>query len=635
MNERKKKSVPTTTSPVHSTVQHLETLEARQLLSASVVAKPNLTVLASAVSGTVKGYTPAQIKAAYGITGDGSNQTIAVVDAYSDPNIAADLKVFDKQFGLTDPSLTQMSATGSTTNLPAANASWAQEISLDVEWAHAIAPKANIILVDAASDSISSLMKAVKYATTISSVSVVSMSWGSSEFSTETQYDSIFTTPTGHQGITFVAASGDEGAAGGAEYPASSPNVLSVGGTTLSISSTGTISSESAWRDSSGGTSRYESAPTFQTSAGVSTSGRKSPDVSYDANPSTGFAVYDSLSYQGSSGWMEMGGTSAGAPQWAAIVAIADSARVSAGGTTLTTNATLSSLYSLYSNSSTYSTNFNDITSGSSNAGGGFGGFGFGGGFGRGFGGFRGGQSSSVSATTGYDTLTGIGTPKAGALISALSAAKTSTATASTTKASTSTKVLRAKAALVANVVDPTSYVNLSRTVPAFVAGRVGEALDVETTAGDHAMITIDSAAASSSHGTLVALSGLLIENDAREAAMSTAVSYVATESAHVASLVRTAVADAIPAITPSLAMPNVVADSETLLSTASLSDAADSLARDLQSASITPEPTNSSGGIVKPLIFGVAAADAVLLGYYLTKKSKNKPKFSEDGIRE
>ena len=155
-------------------------------------------------------------------------------------------------------------------------------------------------------------MKAVNYAKTISSVSVVSMSWGSSEFSGETQYDNTFTTPAGHQGITFVAASGDEGAAGGAEYPASSPNVLSVGGTTLSISSSGSVSSESAWSSSSGGSSRFESAPTYQSSAGVSTTTRKSPDVSYNANPNTGFAVYDSLSYQGESGWAEVGGTAPG-----------------------------------------------------------------------------------------------------------------------------------------------------------------------------------------------------------------------------------------------------------------------------------------------------------------------------------
>ena len=125
--------------------QYFESLESRQLLSATadVIVTPNLTVHASVTSGSVSGYTPAQIKAAYGLTGigDGTGQTIAIVDAYSDPNIAADLKVFDAQFSLSDPTLTQMSSTGSTTSLPRSDAGWAQEISLDVEWAHAIAPR--------------------------------------------------------------------------------------------------------------------------------------------------------------------------------------------------------------------------------------------------------------------------------------------------------------------------------------------------------------------------------------------------------------------------------------------------------------------------------------------------------------
>jgi subtilase family serine protease len=374
----------------------LEPLESRQLLSSSAteIVSPSVIVEAASKSTTtVAGYSPAQIETAYGIssikldgvTGTGAGQTIALVDAYSDPNIASDLAVFDKQFSLAAPtSFVQESATGSTTKLPAADAGWDSEISLDVEWAHAIAPKANIILVDAASDSMSSLMAAVKFARSISSVSVISMSWGGSEFAGETAYDSYFTTPSGHIGITFVAASGDYGAAGGADYPAASPNVLSVGGTTLSLTSSGTISSETAWTDSEGGVSAYEPTPSYQ--SGISTSGRSTPDVSYNADPNTGFAVYDSVSYQGSSGWQVVGGTSAGTPQWSALIAIADQGRVKNGLSTLTTTQTLDQLYGIYSNATSYAADFNDTTSGSSvisEGGGGFGGPFGGGPFGR------------------------------------------------------------------------------------------------------------------------------------------------------------------------------------------------------------------------------------------------------------
>lgn len=398
----------------------LETLESRCLLSTSAtdtIVTPDTIISPAASSSGIQGYTPAQIRAAYGITGDGAGQTIAIVDAFSDPNIAADLAVFDKQFGLSAPaSFTQVSSNGSPRKLPVADAGWDTEIALDVEWAHAIAPKANIILVDAASDSLADLMTAVNYARSIPSVSVVSMSWGTSEFSGQTSYDSYFATPSGHTGITFVAASGDEGASGGAEWPAVSSNVLSVGGTTLNLTSSGSIASETAWSDSSGGTSRYETSAVQSNATGVTR--RTSPDVSFDADPNTGFAVYDSIAYQGYVGWQEVGGTSAGAPAWAGIIAIADAARVAAKSTTLTTAQALADVYSIYSNSTSYAADFRDVTSGSSflgYAGGGFGRFG------------RSYYAVYLSASTGYDSLTGIGSPKVGSLIAAL----TSNATAS------------------------------------------------------------------------------------------------------------------------------------------------------------------------------------------------------------
>src|SRR5262249_50727787 len=157
---------------------------------------------------------------------------IAIVDAYDDPNIAGDLQKFDAAFGLPNPSFTKVNQTGGT-KLPAANSGWATEIALDVEWAHAIAPGAKIVLVEANSSSMSDLMTAVNTARNYAGVVAVSMSWGGGEFSSEVNYDSYFTTPAGHTGVSFFASSGDTGAP--ASYPESSPNVVAVGGTTLHL----------------------------------------------------------------------------------------------------------------------------------------------------------------------------------------------------------------------------------------------------------------------------------------------------------------------------------------------------------------------------------------------------------------
>src|SRR5262249_26091121 len=159
-----------------------------------------------------------------------------------DPRIANDLHQFDLQFGLPDPTFTKVNQSGGSA-LPAANAGWASEIALDVEWAHAIAPKAAILLVEATDNSFGNLLTAVQFAAGQSGVVAVSMSWGGGEFSFETSFDSTIQTPTGHPGVTFVASSGDSGAP--VSYPAASPNVLAVGGTTLSLDSAGNILGES------------------------------------------------------------------------------------------------------------------------------------------------------------------------------------------------------------------------------------------------------------------------------------------------------------------------------------------------------------------------------------------------------
>jgi hypothetical protein len=368
------------------------------------------------------GYTPAQIRSAYGfdsvsfgngtVAGDGAGQTIAIVDAYNDQALIPDLAAFDGQFGIAAPPELQIVNQTGGTRLPRASRSWASEIALDVEWAHAIAPGADILLVETNSESTSNLLAGVAYARTVPAVSVVSMSWGGSEFYTfngkqytgEVDDDAYFTTPPGHQGETFVTAAGDNGAAAGAGWPGDSPNVLTVGGTSLLLSGqTGAISSETTWDQTGGGFSQVEPEPAYQLDAQQS-GARGTPDVAYDADPNNGFVMYDSLPYQGFVDFQETGGDSAGTPQWAALVAIADQGRVLAGEGTLDgPGQTLPALYDLYSppgtpGYSTYLNYFNDIIDTTA-----------------------GGQpSTGLASTIGYDTATGLGTPKAAAIIGAL-----------------------------------------------------------------------------------------------------------------------------------------------------------------------------------------------------------------------
>ena len=233
--------------------------------------------------------TPTQILSAYNLasTNGGAGKTIAIVDAYNDPTIASDLSTFCTNFGLPAATLTVHKMSSSVSN----NADWAIEISLDVEWAHTIAPYASILLVEATSSSLGNLLSAVQYAASQPGVVAVSMSWGGSEFSTESSYDSYFTTPsTATAPISFFASAGDTAAQ--LLWPATSPNIVSVGGTTLTMSGN-TVVSETAWSDSGGGISAYEAMPTYQTSFGLNTqlqtTHRAVPDVAYDADPTPEF----------------------------------------------------------------------------------------------------------------------------------------------------------------------------------------------------------------------------------------------------------------------------------------------------------------------------------------------------------
>jgi subtilase family serine protease len=181
---------------------------------------------------------------------------------------------------------------------------WAGETSLDVEWAHALAPEAQISLVVAKSALIRDLLTAVKYATGTLGAQVVSMSWAADEFSGETHGNSYFS----HPGTIFVSSSGDSSTP---PWPAASKNVIGVGGTSLTRN--GDTWSEVAWPESGGGVSAYEAEPGYQITYGITATGRGIPDVSFDADPDTGVAVYDSTPVQGSAGWFVVGGNSLGA----------------------------------------------------------------------------------------------------------------------------------------------------------------------------------------------------------------------------------------------------------------------------------------------------------------------------------
>jgi hypothetical protein len=411
--------------------QHLtvvSTLTATQLAAlGSWQAHPDIESASPADDGgsaTPVGFTPAQMDGAYGInaikfgsvTGDGSGQTIAIVDAYDDPNALSDLNAFSAAFSLPQfnggtgsPTFTQYNQDGNTSPLPGTDpagpgvVSWEAEEAQDIEWAHAVAPMANIDLVEASDDS-DGLYTADAAAATLPGVSVVSNSWGGDEFAGESDLDSTFVVP----GVTFVFSTGDSGAFNDgdsnfvAEYPASSPDVLAVGGTSLTVNAGNTYGGETAYGDGAdsgtdggggGGISTQESIPSYQVGKinGLSTTNRTTPDVSMEADPTIGAAVYDSYDESATDPWFPAGdngsGTSLSAQMWGALIAIANQGRTIEGAGTLTgPTQTLPDLYNLPA------ADFHDITSG----------------------------SNGYPAGPGYDLATGLGSPVANLLIPAL-----------------------------------------------------------------------------------------------------------------------------------------------------------------------------------------------------------------------
>ncbi len=349
------------------------------------------------------GYSPAQIRHAYGfdlLAGDGRGPIIGIVDAFDDPTAASDLQTFITTFGL--PSMNGLPNTPSCTvaagphpcfqkvfaqKKARVDGGWALEVSLDIQWAHAIAPGADILLVEAQTNSFSNLLGAVDLAVS-RGARVVSMSWGGREFSTESSFDFHFTQP----GVTFTAAAGDNGT--GIIYPAASPYVLAVGGTTLPLDGSGNLTApETAWNQSGGGISVYEAEPGYQSSYPIPTTNGKRgvPDVSYDADPNTGVSVFDSTSLNGQTGWFQVGGTSAGAPQWAALTVLADQIRTT--GPLSSSNLNSSPEYNA-ANAAVYSLNYRDITSGTNGT-----------------------CGTGCAAAVGYDFVTGLGSPLANNLV--------------------------------------------------------------------------------------------------------------------------------------------------------------------------------------------------------------------------
>jgi subtilase family serine protease len=339
------------------------------------IARCNAIVRVETIAGvtpfasTPSGLSPANLQSAYKLPSSsaGSGQTIALVDAYDDPNAASDLAVYRSQFGLSacttaNGCFKKVNQTGGT-SYPRANVGWAEEISLDLDMVSAICPNCHILLVEASSTSFASLGTAVNEAVALGA-NAVSNSYGGSESSSESSYASYYN----HSGVVITASSGDGGY--GVEVPAAYKTVVAVGGTSLSTSSSSRGWSEVAWSGAGSGCSGYISKPSWQTDSGCSR--RTVADVSAIADPNTGVSVYDT--YGGVGGWLVFGGTSVASPIIASVYGLAAN------------ESSVNAASSLYSHTSSLF----DVTSGSNGSCGG---------------------SYLCTAKIGYDGPTGLGTP--------------------------------------------------------------------------------------------------------------------------------------------------------------------------------------------------------------------------------
>ena len=308
-------------------------------------------------------------------TPTGGTKAIAIVDAYDDPNAASDLATFSSYYNLPSANFQVVYAGGSKPSQDSSGG-WELEESLDIEYAHAFAPSATIYLVEANSNSTQDLLQAEQVASNLlanAGGGVISNSFGSPEFSGQSQYDSFFS----KGGVTYVAATGD--CAFCKLWPSTSVNVLAVGGTSIARDSSGNYQSESYWDNGSGGggggIGQYNSRPSYQNSVqSVTGNQRGVPDLSSDADPESGVAVYDSFAYNGVvEGWIQIGGTSLASPTIAS--------RIAQIGTVANTNALQTYIYNEYGAGTAYQADFRDITAGNS------------------------------SCTSGWDICSGIGSP--------------------------------------------------------------------------------------------------------------------------------------------------------------------------------------------------------------------------------
>ena len=320
------------------------------------------------------GYHPADLQSAYGLAAaaasSGGTQTVAIVDAYDDPYAASNLATYRSTMGLkacsSSPCFRKVNQNGQPSPLPRANGSWSQEISLDLDMVSAICPNCNILLVEASSASFANLGAAVNSAARLGATEI-SNSYGGSD-APDSSYGSYYN----HPGVAVTASSGDSGY--GTEYPASSDYVTAAGGTSLSGSSASGWS-ETAWSGAGSGCSRYNVKPSWQSAATPCGSYRGEADVSADADPNTGVAVYDTFSYGGYSGWMVFGGTSVASPIIASVYALGGGEPAGQTGAVLPYGHTSS---------------LNDVTGGSNGSCG----------------------APLCTAGTGWDGPTGLGTPK-------------------------------------------------------------------------------------------------------------------------------------------------------------------------------------------------------------------------------
>ncbi|HEX7640426.1 MAG TPA: putative Ig domain-containing protein [Burkholderiaceae bacterium] len=426
--------------------QHLADAAGRKsTAAAATTGDGRVAPAATALKGMV--FTPAQIRAAYGMTelpvvgaslsaaaaaALGAGQTIYIIDAYHDATALADLNRFSSKFGLPSCRAVSIATTaalplgkpaasgcdfsvvyansagGMNATAPARNSTWTPESKLDVQWAHAIAPLARILLIETPDAMSNNLLGGITLANKMGA-GVLSMSFGLADPGWSASVDSRFTTT----GMTYVAAAGDIGAQ--VDWPAVSPNVLAVGGTGLNWSGAGSRY-EQAWARSGGGISAYEALPSYQSALTVAGGGhptrRAVSDVAFNANPMTG--QYVALTAPGSTTttWSAFGGTSISSPQWAGILAVANAIRAANSKPALGNIHPL--LYStIGAVPGTYASAFSDIVDGSN------------------------GTCSICSAGAGFDTSTGWGTPNVANLLPVLTGTGSTTVAAAPAAAPT------------------------------------------------------------------------------------------------------------------------------------------------------------------------------------------------------